>query len=126
MNRKGRKRKIIQWEEIMVRKAWLANELARKIGLSMRACRRYLIVSTGSGRLLRKPFGRYMYYAVACFCREPNVFYNCPKCGKKMDEYRRKCGCVFKLCSVNEEHNEYSYCELHGHADKERAKEVRT
>lgn len=112
--RKGRKLRKFEWEKILGRKAWTAQELAPIIGISPICMRRYLRIYTFLGRLERKRFGVFWYYVVKRFLEPPDVSYPCPFCHARMDLYRvKRCGCEFHMCPVSEQHCKFSYCKKH-------------
>ena len=57
-------RRKFNWVEIMDDKAWLAEELAQKLGMHPMTLRRYLRIYTNIGVLICHKIGRYKYYAV--------------------------------------------------------------
>ena len=56
-------RRKFDWKEILGDKAWLAEELAEKIGMHVMTLRRYLRFATNAGVLIEQRYGRYKYYA---------------------------------------------------------------
>jgi len=108
-----RPRRRIEFERIMLKQAWCAKELASKLGLGITSCRRYLRRYYDFGLLERQKFGVQMFYAVSRFLEPPDEVLPCPTCGRSSELYRRQCGCSFQLCSQDNEHNVFSYCERH-------------
>ena len=112
--RKGRKLRKFEWEKVLRKQAWSAEELAIKFNLHPTCMRRYLRIYYEARRLERKHFGVYWYYAVSRFLQPPNVTYPCPHCHAKMEVYYvQRCGCEFQLCAMDPRHDVYNYCAKH-------------
>jgi len=65
--RKRRKLKIesINWIDLLGEQAWLAEELAPRLGVKPLTCRRLLRMAYVVGSLERNKKGRYIYYIVS-------------------------------------------------------------
>lgn len=113
MVRKGRKLRKFEWERLMRKQAWAAEELSTKVGIAPICMRRYLRIYYEARRLERKRFGVFWYYAVSRFLQPPDVTYPCPRCKAKLEVYHVKCGCEFSLCAVDPKHDLYKYCQKH-------------
>ena len=114
MVRKGRKLRKFEWERIMRKQAWSAEELAEKLHIHPTCMRRYLRIFYEARRLERKRFGVMWFYAVSRFLSSPDLTYPCPHCRARMEVYYvRKCGCEFSLCSMDRKHDAYKYCSKH-------------
>ena len=113
MTKKGRKHRRIEWERIMRKQAWTAQELAPKLNLSPFVTRRYLRIAYNGRRVERKRFGVLWYYVIRRFLSPANHTYHCPVCSAKMEVFIVRCGCEFHICSVDGKHDIYRYCERH-------------
>ena len=107
-----RPRRKVEFERIMLRKAWRADELATLLGMHVTSCRRYLRRYYNAGILDRVKDGVSWYYVVARFLQPPDGVTTC-ECGSPAEIFHRKCGCVFFICTGNESHSRFNYCQRH-------------
>ena len=58
-----RTRRKFNWKEILGNQAWLARELAEKLGMNIMTMRRYLRFAERAGTLIVHKHGKLKYYA---------------------------------------------------------------
>lgn len=103
----GQVLKWFNWRGLLGDQAWLTEELAPKMGLSLVCTRRYLRMAYFLGVLERKRWGRYWYYVLADALDEYKVKI-CLNCGRLIIKWPCVCGARIYYDAVIPKDHEFS------------------